>query len=61
MKMNYLQICGFIAGSVTDPPALEFANNIAPVHAQSTTYATVNPLTMFLMIILAQTLLFLTI
>ncbi len=60
MKMNYLQICGLVAGSMTDPPALEFANSLAPVHAQSTSYATVYPLTMFLRIILAQTLLFLT-
>ncbi len=60
MKMNYLQICGLVAGSMTDPPALEFANSLAPVHAQSTAYATVYPMTMFLRIILAQTLLFLT-
>jgi putative transport protein len=60
MKMNYLQLCGLISGAMTDPPALEFANSLAPVHAQSTAYATVYPLTMFLRIILAQTLLFLT-
>jgi putative transport protein len=60
MKMNYLQLCGLVSGAMTDPPALEFANSLAPVHAQSTAYATVYPLTMFLRIILAQTLLFLT-
>jgi len=54
MKMNYLKICGCIAGSMTDPPALEFANGIAPVQAQSTAYATVYPLTMFLRVLLAQ-------
>jgi putative transport protein len=53
-KMNYLKICGFIAGSMTDPPALEFANAIAPGQAQATAYATVYPLTMFLRILLAQ-------
>jgi len=56
MKFNYLSICGIIAGSMTDPPALEFANSISPVQAQSTAYATVYPLTMFLRILLAQVL-----
>ena len=54
LKINYLKICGCIAGSMTDPPALEFANGIAPVQAQSTAYATVYPLTMFLRVLLAQ-------
>lgn len=56
LKYNYLKICGIISGSMTDPPALEFANSLAPVHAQSTAYATVYPLTMFLRILAAQTL-----
>ncbi|WP_165806820.1 putative transporter [Balneicella halophila] len=61
MKINYLTICGFLSGSMTDPPALEFANNIAPLQAQATAYATVYPLTMFLRILMAQLLvLFLT-
>lgn len=54
LKINYLKICGCIAGSMTDPPALEFANSIAPVQAQSTAYAAVYPLTMFLRVLLAQ-------
>ena len=54
LKVNYLKICGLISGSMTDPPALEFANGIAPVQAQSTAYATVYPLTMFLRVLLAQ-------
>ncbi len=53
-KVNYLKICGFISGSMTDPPALEFANGIAPTQAQSTAYATVYPITMFMRILLAQ-------
>ena len=60
MKMNYLKICGIVSGAMTDPPALEFANSIAPVQAQSTAYATVYPLTMFLRILLAQTLILIT-
>ena len=54
LKINYLKLCGSIAGSMTDPPALEFANGIAPVQAQSTAYASVYPLTMFLRVLLAQ-------
>jgi putative transport protein len=60
MKYNYLKICGIISGSMTDPPALEFANSLAPVHAQSTAYATVYPLTMFLRILAAQALILTT-
>ena len=56
LKFNYLTICGLLAGSMTDPPALEFANSIAPVQAQSTAYATVYPLVMFLRVLLAQVL-----
>jgi putative transport protein len=54
MKLNYLSICGLLSGAMTDPPALEFANSIAPVQAQSTAYATVYPLAMFLRVFLAQ-------
>jgi len=54
MKINYLTICGLMAGSMTDPPALEFANSIVPGQAQSTAYATVYPLVMFLRVLLAQ-------
>lgn len=60
LKFNYLTICGMISGSMTDPPALEFANAIAPVQAQATAYATVYPVTMFLRILLAQVLVLLT-
>jgi putative transport protein len=60
LKINYLKICGCIAGSMTDPPALEFANSISPVQAQSTAYATVYPLTMFLRVFLAQIFVLLT-
>lgn len=56
MKVNYLKICGFMAGAMTDPPALEYANSLSATHAQSTAYASVYPLTMFLRILLGQTL-----
>ena len=45
---------------MTDPPALEYANALAPVHAQAATYAAVYPLTMFLRVLLAQVLVLLT-
>ncbi len=54
LKVNYLKICGFVAGCMTDPPALEFANGIAPGQAQAAAYATVYPITMFLRVLLAQ-------
>jgi putative transport protein len=54
IKLNYLTICGLLSGSMTDPPALEFANSIAPGQIQSNAYAMVYPLTMFLRILLAQ-------
>ncbi|MCE1190176.1 MAG: putative transporter [Ignavibacteria bacterium] len=60
MKVNYLKICGLISGTMTDPPALEFANSLAPVPAQATAYASVYPLAMFLRILLAQILLLFT-
>jgi Predicted permease len=59
-KVNYLKICGCISGAMTDPPALEFANGIAPVQIQSTAYATVYPLTMFLRILLTQVFILMT-
>lgn len=54
MNINYLTICGVLAGSMTDPPALEYANNLSSVHAQSRGYATVYPVSMFLRILCAQ-------
>ncbi|MGE5401383.1 MAG: putative transporter [Ignavibacteriales bacterium] len=60
MKFNYLKICGLISGTMTDPPALEFANSLAPVQAQSTAYATVYPLAMFLRVLIAQIFILLT-
>ena len=54
-KMNYLSLCGVLAGSMTDPPALAFANNIhAASGAPALSYATVYPLAMFLRIISPQ-------
>ncbi|MDN0936778.1 putative transporter [Escherichia coli] len=54
-KMNYLTMCGMLAGSMTDPPALAFANNLHPTSgAAALSYVTVYPLVMFLRIITPQ-------
>lgn len=54
-NMNYLTLCGMLAGSMTDPPALAFANNLhATSGAAALSYATVYPLVMFLRIITPQ-------
>lgn len=54
LKRNFFEICGLLSGSMTDPPALAFANSIAPTDAPSVAYATVYPLVMFLRILVAQ-------
>jgi putative transport protein len=56
MKMNFLNLCGLLAGSMTDPPALAFANTVSGTDAPSVAYATVYPLTMLLRIVVAQVL-----
>jgi putative transport protein len=55
-KMNYLDLSGLLAGSMTDPPALAFASNIAGSDAPTVAYATVYPLTTLLRILSAQVL-----
>ncbi len=54
-RMNYLSLCGLLAGSMTDPPALAFANSLHPTSgASALSYATVYPLVMFLRIMSPQ-------
>jgi putative transport protein len=54
LRTNYLNLCGLLAGSMTDPPALAFANAHLQSEAPSVAYATVYPLTMLLRIVVAQ-------
>lgn len=54
LKRNFFEVCGLLAGSMTDPPALAFANSIAQSEAPAVAYATVYPLVMFLRIVIAQ-------
>ena len=53
-KINYFVLMGMISGSMTDPPALAFANSTAGNDVPAVSYATVYPLTMFLRVITAQ-------
>ena len=54
MKMNYTTLCGLLAGSMTDPPALQFAGSITGSDAPSISYAAVYPLVMVLRVVAAQ-------
>ena len=54
LKMNFMDLSGLLAGSMTDPPALAFASNIAGSDAPTVGYATVYPLTTLLRILSAQ-------
>jgi putative transport protein len=59
LKQTFFEVCGLLAGSMTDTPALAFANSIAQCEAPTVAYATVYPLTMFLRIVAAQLLIML--
>ena len=59
MKRNFLEICGLLSGSMTDPPALAYANTVSQSEAPAVAYATVYPLVMFLRIFIAQLLILL--
>lgn len=53
-RVNYLTMCGLLAGSMTDPPALAFAQGLAPSEAPILSYATVYPLVMVLRVVAPQ-------
>ena len=55
-KMDYYTIMGTLSGSMTNPIALTYANNIAGSDMPSISYATVYPLVMFLRVVIAQSL-----
>jgi len=54
LKLDHAHTCGLLAGSMTDPPALAFANSLTGSEAPSVAYATVYPLTMLLRVVSAQ-------
>ena len=53
-RLNFYQICGLIAGSCGNPPALAFAQEMYGSNYASVNYATVYPLSMFLRVLVAQ-------
>lgn len=54
LKMNYYTLMGFMAGSMTDPPALGYANQTAGNDMPAVSYATVYPVVMFMRVLVAQ-------
>ena len=55
LKVNYLSLCGTLAGACTDPPALAYSNSMyTNAEASSLVYATVYPFSMFLRILSPQ-------
>ncbi|HBX90581.1 putative transporter [Alistipes sp.] len=54
LKMNYYTLMGLIAGSMTDPPALAYANATAGNDMPAVGYSTVYPVVMFLRVLTAQ-------
>ena len=53
-KVNYYTMMGLMAGSMTDPPALGFANTSSGNDMPAVSYATVYPVVMFLRVLTAQ-------
>lgn len=54
MKLNFLTVCGLLAGSLTNPPGLVFANNLAHSNGQSVAYSTIYPLVMIMRVVAIQ-------
>jgi putative transport protein len=54
LQANYAALCGLLAGSMTDPPALAFSHTVTGSDASSVVYAAVYPLTMLLRVVSAQ-------
>ena len=55
-KLDYPTICGVLAGSMTDPPALAFATSITKSDQPLVAYAAVYPLVMNLRVFIVQVL-----
>jgi putative transport protein len=54
LALNYVELSGLVAGSMTDPPALAFASSLCRSESPAVAYAAVYPLTMLLRIMAAQ-------
>lgn len=55
-RVHFLTLTGATDGSMTDPPALAFANGLAGSDAPTLGYVAVHPLTMVLRIVSAEVL-----
>ena len=53
-KMDFGNTCGMLCGSMANPMALNYANDIIPNDNPAVSYATVYPLGMFIRVIIAQ-------
>jgi putative transport protein len=56
LKLDYPTLCGVLAGSMTDPPALAFATSITKSDQPLVAYAAVYPLVMILRVFIVQVL-----
>jgi len=54
LRLRYLSVCGLMAGTMTDPPALAFASSMTQTRDPIVAYATVYPLTQLLRALAAQ-------
>jgi putative transport protein len=52
--VRFTALVGVLAGSMTDPPALAFANDLTKSEVPGIAYATVYPLAMILRVVCAQ-------
>jgi putative transport protein len=54
LKLDFATICGVLAGSMTDPPALAFAGTITKSDQPLVAYAAVYPFVMILRVFVVQ-------
>ena len=57
MKMDYASVGGMLCGSMANPMALNYANDVVQTDSPSVAYTTVYPLSMFVRVVIVQILL----
>ena len=57
MKIDFATVGGMLCGSMTNPMALNYANDVVKGDASSVAYTTVYPMSMFARVIIVQILL----
>lgn len=53
-KLSFFTIAGLVSGTMTNPPALAYSNEVCGNNQASVAYSTVYPLTMFLRVVTTQ-------